>query len=327
MRRSPVKGKMRAAWLRGLRRFDIVDVDIPQIGPDQVLVKIVKVAICGSDRGMWNGHHFFNDLHDWSDFSPGEHGHEASGIVVEVGDEVRGVKPGDLVCRLNLVGSSDLEMRCFAEYAVADAPIVVNGADPDVVCFADPVVVALNHVHHANVSPGDTVLVIGQGFIGLLITQLLRQQHVNVVATEISDSKLALARRFGATAIDARSPEWVAEARDSAASFEAVIECTGADEPIDAACRLLSRGGTLVIMGATRKTVTLNYTQLRIRGATVKFPMNGVNHKNNWATAAQILHRGEIEVKSLISHRDRLVNLQRVLENYDSEWLRVVLEP
>jgi L-iditol 2-dehydrogenase len=321
------KGKMKAAWLRGLRRFEIVEVDIPEIGPDQVLVKIDKVGICGSDRGMWDGHHFFNDLYRWEDFSPGEHGHEASGTVVQVGKDVRGVKEGDLVCRLNLVGSRDLDMRCFAEYAVADAPIVVNGADPEVVCFADPVVVALNHTHHANVTPGDTVLVMGQGFIGLLITQLLRQRHVNVVATEIDEGKLRLAEQFGAIAIDARSPDWVQNVRDTAKEIHAVIECTGAEEPIEAACHLLSRGGTFVIMGATRRTITLNYTQLRIRGATVVFPMNGVNHKDNWTTAAEILHRNELEVKSLISKRDRLENLQTVLENYDSRWLRVLLEP
>jgi threonine dehydrogenase-like Zn-dependent dehydrogenase len=322
-----MEGTMKAAWLRGLHRFDLVDVDVPRIEPDQALVKILKVGICGSDRGMWNGHHFFNDLYGYEAFSPGEHGHEASGVVVEVGPECRGVKVGDLTCRLNLLGSHDLDMRCFAEYAVADAPIVVNGADPEVVCFADPVVVALNHVYHANVTPGDTVLVMGQGFIGLLITQLLRQQHVNVVATDIREYKLGLAAQFGAVAVDARSPQWLDEVRDHAKEIQAVIECTGADEPIDAACRLVRRGGTLVIMGATRKTVTLNYTQLRIRGATVKFPMNGVNLKDNWASAAEILYRGEIEVKSLISKRDRLVNLQSVLENYEPDWLRVVLEP
>lgn len=322
-----MQGKMTAAWLRGLHRFDIVDVDIPQTRPDQVLVKIVKVGICGSDRGMWNGHHFFNDLYGFEQFTPGEHGHEASGVVVEVGREVKGVKEGDLAVRLNLLGSHDLEMKCFAEYAITDAPIIVNGADPEVVCFADPVVVALNHVYHANVTPGDTVLVMGQGFIGLLITQLLRQQHVNVLATEVLDNKLALAQSFGAQAVDARLPQWVDEVRDTGVPIDAVIDCTGADAPIDAGCRLLRRGGTFVIMGATRTTVTLNYTQLRIRGATVKFPMNGVNLKNNWPAAAEILRRGEIEVKSLISKRDRLTNLQGVLENYQDEWLRVVLEP
>lgn len=96
---------------------------------------------------------------------------------------------------------------------------------------------------------------------------------------------------------------------------------------MEASCRLLSRGGTIVVMGAYRKTIRLNYTQLRIRGATVKFPMNAVGCKDNWETAAEILHRNEVEVQSLISKREKLENLQTVLENYEDDWLRVVLEP
>jgi len=319
--------KMRAAWLRGLRTFQIVEVDIPQIKSDQVLVKILKVGICGSDRGMWAGRHFFNDLYEWEDFTPGEHGHEASGVVMQVGSDVKGVKEGDLVCRLNLIGSHDLEMKCFAEYTVADAPILVNGADPEVVCFVDPVVVALNHIYHAHVLEGDTVLVLGQGFIGLLVTQLLRDRHINVIATDIKARRLKLAEGFGAKAVDVRQPDWGDRIAALSMDIQAIIDCSGADDVLDIACRLLGRGGTLVLMGAYHEKVTLNYTQLRIRGATVEFPMNGVKCKDNWEPAAEILHRREIEVKSLIDHRDKLENLQKVLENYDDEWLRVVLEP
>jgi L-iditol 2-dehydrogenase len=322
-----MQGRMKAAWLKGLRKFEIVEVDIPQIQRDQVLVKILKVGICGSDRGMWAGHHFFNDLYTWDRFTPGEHGHEASGIVVEAGRDVKGVKEGDLVCRLNLVGSHDLEIKCFADYAVADAPIAVNGADPETICFADPVAVALNHIHHAHVSSGDTVLVIGQGFIGLLVTQLLRDRHVNVIATDIKDRRLALAGKFGARAIDARKPECEQRIAALSGDTRAVIECSGSDHVMEMACRLLGRGGTLVMMGAYRQKVTLSYTQLRIKGATVEFPMNGVKCKDNWAPAAEILQRDEVEVKSLIDHRDKLENLQKILENYEDEWLRVVLEP
>lgn len=325
---SAAQGKMKAAWLRGLKRFEIVEVDIPQIQRDQVLVKIVKVGICGSDIGMWEGKHFFNELYAWEQFTPGSHGHEASGVVAEVGRDVKGVKEGDLVTRLNLVGAHDLEFNCFAEYTVADAPIVVNGGDPEVVCFADPVCVALNHIYHTHVQPADTVLLMGQGFIGLLITQLLRGQHINVIATDIKDRRLKLSERFGAIAVDAKLPD--CEQRIAALSddIRAVIDCTDASEEVLAmGCRLIGMAGTLVMMGACHTNVTLNYTQLRTKGATVEFPMNGVKCKNNWDSAAEILHRNELEVKSLIDKRDKIENLQSILENYDEEWLRVVLEP
>jgi threonine dehydrogenase-like Zn-dependent dehydrogenase len=139
--------------------------------------------------------------------------------------------------------------------------------------------------------------------------------------------KLEPAARFGAVTVDARQADWEDQVRDLAEEIDAVIDCSGSESALQGGTRLLARGGTLVMMGAYQTTVNLSYTQLRIRGATVKVPMNGVNCKDNWPSAAQILHRNEIEVKSLISHRDRLENLQSVLENYNDDWLRVVLQP
>ncbi|MFH1009386.1 MAG: alcohol dehydrogenase catalytic domain-containing protein [Candidatus Latescibacterota bacterium] len=149
-----MKGKMKAAWLRGFQHFEIVEVNIPQIKPDQMLVKVDKVGICGSDRRMWNNHHFFNELYEWEDFTPGEHGHESVGTVVEKGSQVKGIQEGDQVVRLNRYSSYDLEMANFAEYAVSDCCIPCNGADPEVMCFTDPVMVALNPIHAAHVAPG-----------------------------------------------------------------------------------------------------------------------------------------------------------------------------
>jgi len=321
-----MKGKMKAAWLKGYRDFRIVETDIPQIAPDQVLVKVNKVGICGSDIGMWNNHHFFNELYRWEDFEPGDHGHESVGTVVEVGQRVSRVREGDQVVRLNLYDSMDLKMACFAEYAVSDCCIPCNGADPEVMCFTDPVMVALNHVHHAGLSPGDTAVVMGQGLLGLIVTQLLVHADVNVLATDVSQRRLDFAERFGATVYNAARTNIVEQIKDTGVGIRAVIECSGADDAIDAACHLLSRGGTLVIMGATRTRVTLNYTQMRIKGATVKFPMNRVHHKDNWETAADLLMRGRVEVKPFVDHRDRLENIQQVLENYDEAWIRVILD-
>lgn len=322
-----MNGTMKAAHLKGYRRFDIVETKIPRIGDNQALVKITHIGICGSDRGMWDNHHFFNELYRWEDFKPGEHGHEAVGTVVEVGRNVKNVKAGDQVVRINLFDSMDLEMCCFAEYAVSDCCIVCNGADPEVMCFADPVMVALNHIHHADLAPGDTAVVMGQGLLGLIVTQLLVDRHVNVIATDISKRRLAYARQFGAEVYDPRQTDLAEVVRSAGNEIRAVIECSGADEAVDTACRVVSRGGTLVIMGATRTRITFNYTQMRIKGAAIKFPMNRVNHKDNWPTATALLAQGQVKVKDFVDKRDRLENIQKILENYDEEWIRVILKP
>ena len=221
----------------------------------------------------------------------------------------------------------DLQMACFAEYAVSDCCIVCNGIDPEVMCFTDPVSVGLNHVYHAKATPGDTVVVMGQGLLGLLVTQLIVHNYVDVIATDVSPRRLKLAEGFGATVYDPQSTDLVREIQGLGTRVQAVIECSGADEAVDAACHVLSRGGRLVVMGATRTRITLNYTQMRIKGATVCFPMNGVGHKDNWEPAAELLMKGGIRVKEFVDKRDRLENIQHVLENYDEEWIRVILEP
>ncbi len=318
--------KMKAAHLKGYQNFEIVEVDIPAITPDQVLVKVDKVGICGSDIGMWNNHHFFNDLYDWKDFTPGEHGHESSGTVVEVGKNVKDIKEGDQVARLNLYDDWDLKMCCFADYVVSDCSIVCDGADPEVMCFTDPVMVALNHIWHALVSPGDPVVVMGQGLLGLIVTQLLSHNHINVIATDISQRRLKFAEDFGATVYNPEKVDLVDEMMKLNKPIAAVIECSGADEAIDAACQIVTRGGRLIIMGATRTKITLNYTQMRIKGGTVVFPMNRINHKDNWEPAAELLMKGCVQVKDFVDKRDKLENIQQVLENYDPQWIRVLLD-
>ena len=319
-------GKMKAAWLKGYRNFEIVEVPIPQIGPDQVLVKIDRIGICGSDRGMWDNHHFFNELYRWEDFEPGDHGHESVGTVVEVGKEVKQLKEGDQVVRLNLYESMDLKMANFSEYAVSDCAIECNGADPEVMCFTDPVMVALNHIYHTGIAPGDTAVVMGQGLLGLIVTQLLTHNHIKVVATDTDERRLKLARKYGAEIHNAHDPDLREKLKSRHPEIKAIIECSGADEAIDSACHILARGGTMVVMGATRTKITFSYTQMRVKGASIKFPMNRVNHKDNWPTAAELLKEGKIEVKELVDKRDQLVNIQKILENYDENWIRVILK-
>jgi len=321
-----MKGKMKAIQLKGYRNFEIVEVNIPQISENQALVKINKVGICGSDRGMWDNHHFFNELYNWEDFEPGEHGHESVGTVVKVGKNMKGVKVGDQVVRINLYDSMDLKMMCFAEYAVSDCCIPCNGTDPEVMCFTDPVMVALNHVYHANVCPGDTVVVMGQGLLGLIVTQLLVHNHINVIATDVSQRRLNYAKKFGAIIYSPEEIDLISEIKGLGVDVRAIIECSGADEAVNTACHILSIGGTLVVMGATRTRITFNYTQMRIKGVTIKFPMNRVNHKDNWQIAANLLMRGCIEVKKFVDKRDKFENIQKILENYDEDWIRVILD-
>ena len=326
---TEIPDKMLAARMVGLRQFELAEIPVPQPGPRQALVRVERVGVCGSDRGMWDGHHFFNDLYRWEDFSWGEHGHESSGVVVEVGEEVEGVQVGDHV--------SALPMRGWAQYLVAPeldpdgtprnpSPAAFPDADLDAICFTDPLLVAIRHVEAARVYPGDAVAVLGQGFIGLLVTQLLIQRHIRVLATDIREKCLAHARRYGAGTLDAREEDWINKIIEMGqGTIHSVIECSGSDDALYHAGDIVSADGTIIVMGATRTEVRMHYTPLRTKGIDVRFTAGAP--RDWWGPAAQILAKNGIETASLIDHRVSLEELQKTFADWDPDWIKVVVHP
>src|SRR4030065_958618 len=97
---------MKAAQLVGERDYRIVEVGTPVPNDDQVLVRITRVGICGSDNSFWKLSHTLNELHPLP-APPGSHGHEAVGRVVPAGRKVRGGRVGDQGGRINLVAARD----------------------------------------------------------------------------------------------------------------------------------------------------------------------------------------------------------------------------
>jgi threonine dehydrogenase-like Zn-dependent dehydrogenase len=287
---------------------------------------------------MWQGKHFYNDLRDWHEFDWGEHGHEISGTVVETGTEVIGIDIGDPIAALPMTG--------WQQYLLAPAPtkarpvmqtsVVAKGADLERICFADPLMIAIRHVEAARVYPGDITVVLGQGFIGLLVTQLLRGRHIKVIATDVLSNKLALAAQFGAEAFDASDENWVQTIQEAAGDdVRAVIDCSAHSDCVWHAGDIVGENGTVVIMGATRDEICLHYTPLRRKGIDVRFPathpflapnLQGET-RSFWKVAVNMLATNAVETDALISKRAPLSDLQEIFENWNNEWIKVIIEP
>lgn len=346
---------MQAAQLVGLRDYRIVRAPVPEPAEDQALVRITHVGICGSDSSFWKLKHTLNELHPLP-APPGSHGHEAVGRVERVGSKMRGVRVGDQVVRINLVAGRDWDMRCFAEYALADRPVVVNDADPRAVCFADPLAVAMIHVQalfypnlvtvpglsepkdleRIHLSPSlanrqDRVVVIrGMGFIGVLAAWLLQKVGVRPVGLEIVPEKIEAARALGIECWNAADPDALAGICERHGPAMAALECCGSSD-VDSLVGLLGDQGVCVLMGTSRKDVALTYRPLRERGVTLVFPSNAALQSqigfNYWEPAARLLQRGEIAPQPMIDAEFPLVDLQRALEEIEAhpEWRRVVI--
>ena len=346
---------MQAAQLVGEHDYRIVEVETPVPDDSQVLVKITHVGICGSDSSFWKLSHTLNELHPLP-APPGSHGHEAVGRVVRLGRKVRGVREGDQVVRINLVADRDWDMRCFAEYALADKAIVVNQGDPRAVCFADPLAVAMIHVQalfHPNLItlpelretadlrkiavPGflmrgeaRPILVRGVGFIGALASLLLMRQGLRPLGLEVEKPKIKAARALGIDCRDGGDPDAVRNLVRQYGPMPGALECCGASD-IDSLVEALDDQGVCVLMGTSRRRIDVTYRPLRAKGATIVCPSNAalqaVAGVNYWEAASRLLEDGSIAPQSMIDAEYPLSELQRALEDLERhpEWRRALI--
>ena len=346
---------MIAAQLVGECDYRIVEVQTPVPDDRQVLVRITHVGICGSDSSFWKLSHTLNELHPLP-APPGSHGHEAVGRVVQVGREMRGVRIGDQVVRINLVADRDWDMRCFAEYALADRPVVVNHGDPRAVCFADPLAVAMIHVQalfypnlvtvpglreaadlhliavpepygHGEPRP---ILIRGLGFIGVLAAWLIRRRGLRPIGLEIEGQKIEAARALGIDCRDGRDPEAVRTIVRQYGPMTGALECCGASD-VDSLVEALDDQAVCVLMGTSRKRLDLMYQPLRAKGITLVCPSNAALQAvlgfNYWEAAARLLEDGTIAPQPMIDAEHPLANLQQAMEDLElhPEWRRALI--
>lgn len=256
---------MKAAIFEGTGRpLRIGDIGISEPAEDEVLIRIAACGICGSDLHM---------TEDPATFGVGEGfvlGHEFAGEVVRCGSEVSGLRPGDRVavapmrgcgrcdsCRrgepawcpdMRLIGGGYAEFATVAARqcrALPDDLPLAEGA------LAEPVAVGLHAVIRSGLEPGDTVLVLGAGPIGLLVAFWARRLGArHVVVADINRHQEGRALATGATGFALSGPGLAAEFQhQTGAPPDIVFECVGKRGLIDFACRLVRVHGTVVGVG------------------------------------------------------------------------------
>ncbi|GAB1482318.1 galactitol-1-phosphate 5-dehydrogenase [Treponema sp.] len=343
---------MKALILTEPKVFSYTDVVKPSISEDlNVLVRVKAVAICGSDvHGM--------------DGSTGRRrppiimGHEASGVIEEIGKNVRSFKVGDRVtfdstiycgdcffCRRgepnlcdnrHVLGVSCAEYKqdgAFAEYVVVPERILYTLPEKvDFVSAAmtEPLAVAAHALRMAALRAGETVVVVGAGLIGLLLIQVLRANNSGkIIAVDLDATRLKAAKHYGADETllsDAGTVEKIrqlTEGRGADASFEVV----GANAPLAIAIESLRKGGSLTLVGNLSPKVDLALQaivtrQLRLQGSCAI--------AGEYQFALDLMASGKVDVKSLISACAPLAEgsswFQRLYER-EAGLLKVVLEP
>jgi len=233
---------MRAAVLAGPAAMTITDAPLPTPGAGEVRVRLEGCGVCASNVEPYEGQ-------PWSTFpgAPGGMGHEGWGVVDAVGDGVTGLGIGDRVAMLS--GNS------FAQYDLVDAaatvtlpPELANSPFP-----GEPLGCAFNIFRRADIRAGQTVAIVGIGFLGAVLCRLATDAGARVIAISRRASSLALARSYGAAETIVMDDHWAIIDRVKALAGEGlcdrVIEAVGKQWPLDLASALVGFGGRLVIAG------------------------------------------------------------------------------
>jgi threonine 3-dehydrogenase len=314
-------------------------VRVPELSPTDVLVEVAATSICGTDV----------HIYDWNEWArshirpPRVFGHEMSGRIAAVGDQVKGLKPGDFVaaethivdhtcrmCRRGLFhicenlqilgvdqdGSFARYVRLPAENCWRNA----SGLSPEVAALQEPFG---NAVHAATAGPlkDAGVAVFGCGPIGLCAIAIARAEAAaEVFAVEPNPYRRELAERMGATRVFAPSEGTVDELKraNGGLGLDVVLEMSGHPVAIEQGLRVLHPGGWISLLGLGDGPVSLDLNDLVVMKEITIHGITGRKIWDTWERTSHYLSSGAVDVTPLITHRFGLTDFQEAMAQMKS---------
>lgn len=314
---------MKALLLSEYKKLDYVDFPEPEIGAQDLLIKVRACGICGSDIHGYDG-------------STGRRkpplimGHEAAGEIAAVGSGVADLKPGDRVTfdsmiscgvcafcsrgQMNLcdnrqvMGVSPGDYRrhgAFAEYVAVPRRIAFRIPDAlsyEHAAMVEPVSVVVHAAGLAKVRLGECAVVVGTGMIGLLAVQALRAAgYGRVIAVDLDEQKLALARKLGAdAALNPKDCDVAQEvyAMTGGVGADLAMECVGATAPVKTAVASVRKGGTVTLVGNLSPQIEFPLQSVVTREIAV---LGSCASSGEYPACLDLLARGVIQVDPIIS--------------------------
>jgi L-iditol 2-dehydrogenase len=316
---------MKSYKLIGIERFGLFDTATPTFGPGDVLIRVERVGICGSDV------HYYSEGKIGSQIVkfPWTVGHEGAGTVEAVGDSVQTVKPGDRVAfdpaspcgkcqqcltgrphtcsQLTFLGCPGQVEGCLSEYLVLAEASCLNVPDSlslDEAAMVEPLSIAVYGASLSGGIAGAKIGVLGCGPIGLCLIQVLKSSGADrIYATDKIERRLAIARHLGADwAGNISETDIVADIAELVPNgLDLVFECCGQQNALDQAIRLLKPGGELSIIGIPEtNSVSFDINLLRRKEIRIQ----NVRRQNHCLEKAlTMIESGLVDAKSMITHR------------------------
>ena len=339
---------MKASYFLGKGSFEVRQSPELHPGPGEVVIKNMVCGVCGTDVHIFHGEPGSADVNP-----PVVLGHEYSGEVVEVGEGVTALKPGDHVtvdpniyCGECVYCRNGKKQLCetmqavgvtrdggFGEYSLVPAAQAFKLGDSvpyEAGAMAEPVACCLHGIDLAGIKAGDRVCIVGGGAIGLIMLQLAKLSGASsLVLSEPNEKRRQVALSLGAdAAIDPTAP-------DARSAYEAalgdgadvVIECVGNNAAVKSAFQLAKKGATIVLFSVPKVEATFDLPlfdvykkELTIKGSFV----NPDTHER----AVRLINSGKLDFTSIITHRFNLDQLpEAIAMQMSSESIKVVVCP
>ncbi|KAG7176995.1 sorbitol dehydrogenase-like [Homarus americanus] len=315
---------------------------VPDLTPNQVLVRMAKVGLCGSDLSLvYKGQMADLTLPVTSVIGVG---HESSGVIAKCGSAVKHLKPGDRVtiepgnsCRncdlclsnkYNLCDKSSFHNNgalypgMLAHYYTSTADLcfkLPDNVSEEEGALIEPLAVAVHACRQANVELGLPVLICGAGPIGLLCLLTAKAMGAtNILVTDIKDNRLKVAKIMGADhtlLVKGSDPKSLAKkvVEVMGCMPNVTLECSGVQSSVTTGIYATKSGGILMLVGIGGTDMTLPITHAAVREISIK----GVyRYLNCYPIAIDMIAKGLINVKPLITHRFKLNEFQKAFDMF-----------
>ncbi|WP_338626453.1 L-threonine 3-dehydrogenase [Agarivorans sp. OAG1] len=309
----------------------MTQVDMPELGHNDLLIKINKTAICGTDVHIYN-------WDEWSQKTipvPMVIGHEYAGEVVDIGQEVRGFSVGDRVsgeghitcghcrncrggrthlCR-NTVGVGVNRTGCFSEYLVIPAVNAFKLPDEisdDLAAIFDPFGNAVHSALSFNLV-GEDVLITGAGPIGVMAAAICK--HVgarHVVVTDVNDYRLDLAQKMGATRVVNVAKQSLKDTMNElnmTEGFDVGLEMSGVPSAFSSMLELMNHGGKVAMLGIPPSDMGIDWSQVIFKGLVIK-GIYGREMFETWYKMASLVQSG-LDLSPIITHHYSVDDFQQ----------------
>lgn len=333
---------MKANYFIGSGSFELRDVDVPHAGPHEVVIKNMVCGVCGTDVHIKNGEPGSADV-----TPPVVLGHEYSGEVVEVGEGVTALRPGDHVtvdpniyCGQCVYCRNGKKQLCetmqavgvtrdggFAQYSLvpeAQAFLLDPAVPFEDGAMAEPLACCIHGIDIAGIKPGQTVCVVGGGAIGLIMLQLSKLSGAaKLILSEPNQKRREAAMELGAdVTVDPTDAAAYGTVKGTA---DVVIECVGNNPAVKSAFDFAKKGATLVLFSVPKPDAQFPLPlfdvykkELTIRGSFV----NPDTHDR----AVELINEGKVDFGPIITHRFPLAELSGAIEAQSgNESIKVVV--